>query len=645
MRIIHQNLMRTLLCAALLLAGVSCTKSLPLLSASKTNANVFAVTSQKFIASVVAVDTGARTLTLKGDDGRERTFHCGKDMINFDQIKVGDRVSATVTDSLAVFMRKSDQPPLEGEAAAVAIAPQGDMPGVVMANTAEVRAKVLAINPYEDTITIETPNEMTTLQIGRDIDHTGIRKGDDVTLRVSEALALRVEAAAVESMAGDPDPSAVAQDAFIYGYPMVMNYSVLYEYFIDRKSSQYKCGFNELYNTDRVYTPADTTVVTPNSDTPYSFFCADLRAEPVIVTIPPIEKSRYYSVQLVDLYTFNYGYIGSRTTGNNGGRYMIAGPNWQGPRPEGVTQVFNCETQFSMGIIRTQLFNAADIDNVKKVQSGYAIQTLSQYQHAAAPPAAPTITWPAIDKQLAARDPFAYLNFVLQFCPATGPAAVEAPMRARFATIGVEAGKPFAVAGMNAESKAELEAGVATGMDKIKAEAAGFGTDENGWRVGTKGFGTRAMINGNWLMRAAAAMAGIYGNDADEALYPMLAHDSEGSKPDCTSNAYTLTFPAGQFPPANAFWSVTMYDGKTQLLVPNPINRYLINAPMLPEMKTNADGSLTLYIQHESPGKEKESNWLPAPAGPVYLVMRLYWPKPEALDGQWKPPAVVRVAP
>ena len=138
-------------------------------------------------------------------------------------------------------------------------------------------------------------------------------------------------------------------------------------------------------------------------------------------------------------------------------------------------------------------------------------------------------------------------------------------------------------------------------------------------------------------------MAGIYGNDAAEALYPLLANDSDGNKPDCSKNRYTLTFPAGQLPPVNAFWSVTMYDGKTQLLIENPINRYLINSPMLPDLKKNADGSLTLYIQKDSPGEDKESNWLPAPDGPIYVVMRLYWPKEAALTGQWKPPAVQRV--
>jgi hypothetical protein len=438
------------------------------------------------------------------------------------------------------------------------------------------------------------------------------------------------------------EAKAIAEEAFVYGFPLVMNYSVMYESFIDKASSQYKCPFNQLYNTARVFTPKDTAVVTPNSDTPYSFFCADLRAEPVVFTVPEIEKSRYFSVQLVDWYTFNIGYVGSRTTGNGGGSYLIVGPSGKGEKPKGIDKVFRCETEFAFAIIRTQLFNPDDIENVKKVQAGYKLQPLSSFLKTPAPPAAPEIKWPKIAKKLAESDPFAYLNFLLQFCPPDGSADVEKPLRARFARIGIEAGKPFAVDKLTADQKAELEMGLKSGLEKIKKQVETVGKDENGWRVGSA-FGDRAFYKGDWTLRAAAAMAGIYGNDAVEALYPLLATDSEGNKPDCSKKRYTLTFPKGELPPSNAFWSVTMYNAKTQLLIENPIHRYLINSPMLPDLKKNEDGSLTIYIQKDSPGKEKESNWLPAPDGPIYVVMRLYWPKEEALNGKWKPPALTPV--
>ena len=170
----------------------------------------------------------------------------------------------------------------------------------------------------------------------------------------------------------------------------------------------------------------------------------------------------------------------------------------------------------------------------------------------------------------------------------------------------------------------------------------------NGWGISSY-FGDRAFYNGDWLKRAAGAQAGIYGNESVEAAYPIAKTLADGSPLDGSKSNYTITFPADGFPPVNAFWSVTMYDGKTQLLIKNPINRYLINSPMLPELKKNADGSLTLYIQKDSPGAEKESNWLPAPDGPIYLAMRLYWPRKESPTilpigkGDWKPPVIVEV--
>ena len=438
---------------------------------------------------------------------------------------------------------------------------------------------------------------------------------------------------------GKGEARRIAEEAFIYGFPMVMNYGTLYSYAIDKTSGQFKAPFNQIFNEARVFTPKDTAIVTPNSDTPYSFLNMDLRAEPIVLCVPEVEKGRYYSVQLVDMYTFNYGYIGSRTTGNGAGCYMVVGPGWKGETPARIKKVLRSGTEFSLAGYRTQLFNPADIDNVKKIQAGYTVQTLSHFLNRPAPPAAPEINWPKIDKKMADADPLSYLGFILQFCPPVGPAAVEKPLRASFAKIGIEPGKPFAP---DPELRGELELGIKEGLAKIEQGRASFGRDVNGWRVATGGFGDRAAYKGSWLMRAVVAAAGIYANDPAEAVYPILVTDSQGNKPDGSQSRYTLTFGKGQLPPANAFWSVTMYDGKTQLLVENPIHRYLINSPMLPDLKQGADGSLTLYIQKDSPGADEQSNWLPAPDGPIYLVMRIYWPKEAALNGAWKPPAVQR---
>ncbi|MFO1036255.1 MAG: DUF1254 domain-containing protein [Geminicoccaceae bacterium] len=440
------------------------------------------------------------------------------------------------------------------------------------------------------------------------------------------------------------EAGAIAEEALVYGFPMVMGYGVAYEFFLDKASPQFKAPINQLANEGRVFTPADTAVVTPNSDTPYSLAYLDLRAEPMVFRNPEIEKDRYWSLQLVDLYTFNFGYAGSRTTGNAAGVTMIAGPHWKSEKPKGVDHVIPCETEFALAIVRTQLFAPDDIDKVRAIQAGYVLEPLSKFHGTKAPKAALEVAWPKIDKELGAKDPFGYLNFVLQFCPPIGPAAVEKKLRERFAEIGIEAGKPFPAHKLHKDAMAALPGGVEQGLGQIKAEVGKLGTEVNGWRISANSFGDRKMIDGDWARRAAAAMAGIYGNDAEEALYPLLDTASDGKKPDCTTNKYTLTFPGDGLPPVNAFWSVTMYDGKTQLLVANPIDRYLINSPMLPGMKRGADGSLTLYLQHDSPGADLESNWLPAPAGPIYVAMRLYWSKESALKGTWKPPALQLVS-
>ncbi len=434
------------------------------------------------------------------------------------------------------------------------------------------------------------------------------------------------------------------REAYIYGFPMLMNYGVMYAYFVDRKSGQYKAPFNTIYNEARVFTPKDTAIVTPNSDTPYSFIGVDLRAEPIVLCVPRIEKSRYYDVQLVDIYTFNYGYIGSRATGNDAGCYAIAGPDWRGDTPAGIKKVFRSETQFGLVGIRTQLFSPKDMPNVVKIQAGYKVQPLSQFLKQPAPPAPAAINFPPFTRD-DMKTPFAsYLNFILQFCP---PVEAEKALRAKFAAIGIEAGKPFDFSKLSEVHKAEFLLGLKEGYDAIEYKRNNFGKVVNGWLIGSI-LGDRAFFNGDWLLRAAGALAGIYGNSAEEAVYPLAKHDSNGEPLDGSKHKYTLTFAAGQLPPVNAFWSVTMYDGTTQLLIENPISRYLINSPMLANMKKNKDGSLTLYIRKDSPGKARESNWLPAPNGPIYMVMRLYWPKqepPSVLppgDGTWMPPVIVK---
>ena len=438
----------------------------------------------------------------------------------------------------------------------------------------------------------------------------------------------------------------IAEAGFIYGLPIVMNYGVMYDFVINKNSGQYKGPFNTIKNEANVFTYKDTAVVTPNSDTPYSLLWLDLRTEPMVISVPGIERQRYYSVQLCDGNTYNYGYIGTRATGTDAGDYIVVGPDWKGETPPGIKKMFRSGTQFSIAIFRTQLFGPDDLDNVKKVQSGYSAQPLSAYLKQPAPPTAPAVVFPKFTKELAKKNFFDYLDFALQFAPA---APNETEIRAKLASIGIGPGKTFSFKDLPLKQKLEVLIGLKQGQKKVEAAVANAGKAINGWRVSGLP-GDSAHYNGDWLKRAAAAKAGIYGNDPEEATYPFTRIDSDGRTLDGSKHNYTLTFPPGQLPPVNAFWSLTMYDGKTQLLIKNPINRYLVNSPMLPAMKTNADGSLTLYIQNKSPGADKESNWLPAPNGPIYLVMRLYWPKtapPSILpagEGTWQPPGLKRVS-
>ncbi len=456
--------------------------------------------------------------------------------------------------------------------------------------------------------------------------------------------AAKQEVAKGLSAPGLAETKAMAEEGFVYGLPIVMNYAVMYEYAVDKNSGQFKAPFNQIHNEARVFTYEDTAIITPNSDTPYSLLWLDLRAEPMVLSVPAVDKKRYYSVMLNDGNTFNYGYIGSRATGSEAGDYMVVGPNWKGETPPGIKQVFRSTTEFSAAVYRTQLIDPKDMPNVVKIQAGYKVQPLSAFLKQPAPPAPPAIDFPKIDKDMVKTNFFDYLDFALQFAPA-GPE--EEAIRAKLASIGIGPGKKFAFKDLSVEHKAAILLAMKEGDTRIEKYLEGGMKNINGWKVGSL-FGDRAFYNGDWLKRAAAAKGGIYGNDAAEAMYPLTKTMANGDELDGSKHKYTLTFAKDQFPPVNAFWSVTMYDGKTQLLIKNPINRYLINSPMLPSMKKNPDGSLTIYIQKDSPGKAKESNWLPAPDGPIYLAMRLYWPRTEAPsilppgEGSWQPPALVQ---
>lgn len=461
-------------------------------------------------------------------------------------------------------------------------------------------------------------------------------------LRVIWLLALVAIVPAVVGSAGaqslTPETArAIAKEAYIYGFPVVDSYRVQYSYFVDKAGTEFKAPWNTLSNTARVYTPDDHAIQTPNSDTPYSFLGADLRAEPLVLTVPTVDKGRYYSLQFIDMYTFNFAYVGSRATGNEAGKFLLAGPGWKGETPAGIKAVIRSETEFAFVLYRTQLFDAADIDKVKAIQADYKVEPLSTFLGQPAPAALPPINFikpltPEVEKT--SPEFFNVLDFVLQFAP-TNPAETE--IRARFAKLGIDGHGTFDAKKLSPELTKAVEAGMADAWAAFKTYKE---TEvDTGKQSSADGFGTRQFLNGNYMGRMSGAVLGIYGNSKDEALYPAYFVDAS-MKPLVGANNYTLRFGPEQLPPVNAFWSLTLYELPSSLLYANALDRYLINSSMLDSLKRDPDGGVTLYVQHETPGPEKEANWLPAPSGPFFAVMRLYWPQKAALDGVWKAPSM-----
>src|SRR4029079_15758403 len=314
------------------------------------------------------------------------------------------------------------------------------------------------------------------------------------TLALTTGRALITAASAADITA--EEARAIAREAYVYGFPMVDNYRIQYAYFVDKQNPEYKVAWNQIKNIPRVYTPEDKAVTAPNSDTPYSMVAMDLRGEPMVLTVPAMEKDRYFSVQLIDAYTQNFDYIGSRATGNDGGSFLIAGPNWKGETPKGVKKIIRSETEFVLAVYRTQLFNPGDLDNVKKVQAGYKAQPLSAFLGQPAPKAPPPIDFikpRAPREQHSALEFFNILNFILKFTP-TVPS--ETALMERFAKIGVGAGNTFDASKLTPEMKQAVEQGVA---DAWKEYNECKSTQVDAGKV-TSGdmFGTREYLKNNY---------------------------------------------------------------------------------------------------------------------------------------------------
>jgi hypothetical protein len=419
----------------------------------------------------------------------------------------------------------------------------------------------------------------------------------------------------------DKEVQAIARDAYIYSYAMLENYQTLRTQAVDKNAAGYVGGFNVYRHFSEPATPDNKDIVSPNNDTPYSWAWLDLRAEPMVISVPAVPRERYYVIQWIDLFTYNFAYIGVRATGFGAGSYMIAGPKWHGKKPAGIKQVFKAETDIVGTLTRTALFGPDDIPNVKAIQAQYRLQPLSAFLKQSAPPPAPAIDFPPYDKAKARTHDFiGYLNFLLQFAEPPDPS--EVAIRKRFEKIGIGPGRPWDASKVDPATLAAIDAGVKEGQAEIDALAAKtFST--NGL------FGSRAQLKTNYLQRDVGAMKGLYGNSLEEAWYGGYVCD--GSKP------AAVHFTKANLPPGKFFWSMTMYTIPDRFLYANPINRYSIG-DRTKGLQYGKDGSLDIYVSNTSPDKDKESNWLAAPAGKCSLVARVYGPSKAAMTGAWKLP-------
>ena len=430
---------------------------------------------------------------------------------------------------------------------------------------------------------------------------------------------------------------SITKEAYIYTYPMMEHYKMIYVLKVWKESPVYEAPFNEITNNAVLLGPEYTTMVRPNNDTFYSNVIFDLRAEPMILSVPAISDKRYYSWQLIDLFTHNIGYVGTRATGFKAGKYLIAGPDWSGKKPKGITKVIQTDVNFLLGVARTQVYSADDAENAKKIMSEYKVETLSQYMGTPAPKAATPLDFPVYsDEKIRSVEFITYLNFLLG---QVKPNPSESALLKRFSKIGIGADVAFDVNSIDPETKKVMQEAIDEAMVEIEAETKNLGTLKDGWMQVSGAFGSPKEMEGKFLTRAAAAYFGLYGNSIEEAFYPDTTIDEKGEALDGSKHNYTLHFSKDRLPPVKAFWSFSMYKLPEQLFTENSINRYVISSAT-EGLKYNEDGSLDIYIQKEKPSADKESNWLPAYNGKFSLQARLYWPEPASLDPLYVLPKV-----
>ena len=420
----------------------------------------------------------------------------------------------------------------------------------------------------------------------------------------------------------------------IFGYALVEHYKAIWSANCPqspRRAPAYKYTFNP-----RLYGPDDDVAVTANNDTIYGGCTLDLRSEPTVLTVPAIQD-RYYSIQFISATTDDFAYVGTRTTGAEAGTFLIAGPDWHGETPPGITRVLRSPSRFAIAPVRVAVRGVADLPNVAALQDYFVLQPLSKFLNRPAPPPPAAVAWPPFyDPRTGDLPGFCTtLGFMLQwheFAPEAAPALAD------LAALGIRRGVPFDKSAFADDMWQALEQGFAEGRELIAQKADHIGPVVNGWSFSPSNAGN---FGTDYLVRSATAWKYIYVQAAEEALYPTADVDNTGQQLDGANGRYLLVFPKGQLPPVKFFWSVTIYDKRKGLLVRNPIERYSIG-DRTPNLQISEDGSLRIYIQADAPEGKDASNWLPAPREPFYLCLRCYGPRPALLHGEYTVPAVIR---
>jgi hypothetical protein len=429
---------------------------------------------------------------------------------------------------------------------------------------------------------------------------------------------------------------AIGVDAYVYFYPLLSMDITRKQFTNVEPGKAFGKGPMNMFVNVPEYPPADFKgVVRSNFDTLYSIAWLDLTKEPLIISAPDT-NGRYYLLPMLDMWTDVFASPGSRTTGTTAGNYLVTPPGWTGMVPDGLIRL-PAPTPYVWIIGRTKTDGPADYDAVHKIQAGYKVTPLSRWGKA--PEAVTVQIDPSVDMKtppkiqvdtMPAAKYFGYAAELLKLHP---PHITDQPIIAQMKQIGIEPGKSFDFDKLDPAVKKALEGVPADAQQLMTWKVATLARVVNGWSMNTDTMG----VYGNYyLKRAMVSQIGLGANLPEDAIYPLNLSDGNG-KPLDGANSYAIHFNKGGTPPVDAFWSITLYDAEG-FQVGNVLNRFTVSSWM--PFLTNADGSLDLYFQNESPGKDKEANWLPAPKGAFNLTMRIYSPQSDALTGKWSPPAV-----